>query len=193
MGITCVTGKLLREESLSSEKVQREREQGREFVAARGCVYRSLCLCAGAHKWKIRVTAKNAKGNPRRQKGNKENGKGVMENSISGNTGRDGNNWDFSTGWNRRWSKGQKQRNRKWIFFEEHFHPFPFYICLMTTTVSETNPAMMTLPYKTLLFPSWSTRLLACFLTSAHAEEGPWNCFPVSSEHLITRSRLKRG
>lgn len=87
--------------------------KGESSVAARGCVYRSLCLCAGAHKWKIRVTAKNAKGNPRRQTGNQENGKGVMENSISGDMGRNGNNWDFSTGRNRRWRKGQKHRNRK--------------------------------------------------------------------------------
>lgn len=46
--------------------------------------------------------------------------------------------------------------------------------------------------YKTPFFPSWSTRLLACYLTSAHAEEASWNCFPVSNEHLTTRNRLKR-
>lgn len=87
---------------------------------------------------------------------------------------------------------GSRERENRY-YLEEYCHPFSFYINLMTTTLSETNAAIMTLYYKTPFFPSWSTRLLTCYLASAHAEETSLNCFPVSSEHLITRNRLKRS
>lgn len=89
--------------------------------------------------------------------------------------------------------KGRNRETENRYYLEEYCHPFSFYIRLMTTSLSETNPAIMALYYETPFFPSWSTRLLTSYLTSVHTEETSLNCFPVSSEHLITRNRLKRG
>lgn len=115
------------------------------------CACTRLCYCARAHKWKTRVTAKNAKGNPRRQKGNKENGKEIIENSISG----DGEKWkqlkSFQLG-----ETEEEVNNGSWeienkCYSEEHYQPCSFYTLWMATTLLEINLAIMTLAYKILI------------------------------------------
>lgn len=50
--------------------------------------------------------------------------------------------------------KGRSREIEKRYYLEEYCHPFSFYIHLMTTSLSETNPAIMTLYYGTSCFPS---------------------------------------
>lgn len=62
----------------------------------------------------------------------------------------------------------------------------------MTTTLSETNTAIMTLIKHLFLLPDPQDWLLDILPVHMQRKLPEISCFPVSSEHLITRKGLKR-
>lgn len=156
------------------------------------CVCRCLCLCAWAHKWKTRVTAKNAKGNPRRQKRNKENGK---------RNNRKLNQWwygeklkqleTFLLGEIEEEVTNRNGETESRYYLEEHYGPTSFYILWTAITLLEINPVIMTLACKILISIFLVPKIIWWLLHKCTCKGISWNCFPDSSEHLTTRNRLK--